>query len=199
MGPRQSGKTTVAHDMIGHKKSARYLSWDNTNDRDLILRGTKAIADDIQLSTLQSLKPIICFDEIHKYHHWRDLLKGFYDSYPDKTRILVTGSAKLDAFSRGGDSLMGRYFPFHFHPLSVAEIIHKEFPAEKDLLLKPKKIDDDVFQALWKFGGYPDPFLKQGDAYHRRWQKLRSQQIFQEDIRDLTRIQDLGRLELLAE
>lgn len=96
------------------------------------MQGTNAIAEYVQLSTLQSTKPIICFDEIHKYNHWRDLLKGFYDSYPDKTCVLVTGSAKLGAFSRGGDSLMGRYFPFRFHPLSIAELAHKKFPTETD-------------------------------------------------------------------
>ena len=199
MGPRQSGKTTVAQRIVNRKKPAKYLSWDNIDDRDLILQGTKAVADSIGLSSLKDSKPIICFDEIHKYPDWRDFLKGFYDSYPDKTRILVTGSAKLEVFNRGGDSLMGRYFPFHFHPLSVAELARKQFSIEKDLLQEPKKIDSGAFQALWKFGGYPDPFLKQSDAYHRRWQKLRGQQLFQEDIRYLTRIQDLSRLELLAE
>ncbi len=198
MGPRQSGKTTVAQSIIDQSKIAKYFSWDNVDDRDLILQGTKAVADSVALSTLKDSKPIICFDEIHKYPNWRDFLKGFYDSYPDKTRILVTGSAKLDVFSRGGDSLMGRYFPFRFHPLSVAELVRKQFSTKTDLLQQPKKIDDDLFQALWKFGGYPDPFLKQSNAFHRRWQKLRAQQLFREDIRDLTRIQDLGRLELLA-
>jgi hypothetical protein len=153
----------------------------------------------LKLSTLQSTQPIICFDEIHKYHHWRDLLKGFYDSYPNKTRILVTGSAKLDAFSRGGDSLMGRYFLFRFHPLSIGELTHHKFPTQTDSIQSPKKIDDEFFQALWRFGGYPDPFLKQSATYHRRWQKLRLQQLLQEDVRHLTRIQDLNRLELLAE
>lgn len=200
MGPRQSGKTTVAHNIIDDQKSAQHLSWDNTNDRDLILQGTKAVAESIGITnTLKDVKPIICFDEIHKYVNWRDFIKGFYDSYPDKTRILVTGSAKLDVFSRGGDSLMGRYFPFRFHPLSVSELTHEEFSIETDILPKPKKIDADAFQSLWKFGGYPDPFLKQNTAYHRRWQKLRAHQLFQEDIRDLTRIQDIVRLELLAE
>lgn len=199
MGPRQSGKTTVAQSIVDHQKEAKYLSWDNTDDRELILQGPTAIADSLSLSSLKDSKPIICFDEIHKYAHWRDFLKGFYDSYPDQSRILVTGSAKLDVFSRGGDSLMGRYFPFRFHPLSIAELVNKQFSTEIDILPKPKRVGDDVFQALWKFGGYPDPFLKQSDAFHRRWQKLRGQQLFQEDIRDLTRIQDIGRLELLAE
>lgn len=200
MGPRQSGKTTVAHYIIDNNKAARYLSWDNIDDRDLILRGTKAIAENIGVtSTLRGTTPIVCFDEIHKYEKWRDLLKGFYDSYPDKARILVTGSAKLDVFSRGGDSLMGRYFPFRFHPLSVAELVHEKFSVDTDLSKKPKKIDNDAFQSLWRFGGYPDPYLKQSQAYHRRWQKLRAQQLLWEDIRDLTRIQDIARLELLAE
>jgi len=199
MGPRQSGKTTVAQDIVAQQSQATYLSWDNTDDRDLILQGTNAIVDRVSLKALQNDKPIVCFDEIHKYAHWRDFLKGFYDSYPDQARILVTGSARLDVYSRGGDSLMGRYFPFSFHPLSVAELVHKQFSRKVDILPLPKKIDDEAFQALWQFGGYPDPYLKQSETFCRRWQKMRSQQLFQEDIRDLTRIQDLGRLELLAE
>ncbi len=199
MGPRQSGKTTAAQSIIDRTESAHYFSWDNIDDRALILEGPTAIAKKIELSTLKNSKPLLCFDEIHKYPHWRDFLKGLYDTYPSKIHILVTGSAKLDIFSRSGDSLMGRYFPFHFHPFSVAELAQNTFAAEGDLLLKPKKIDNDLFEALWNFGGYPDPFLKQSPTYHRRWQKLRSQQLFQEDIRDITRIQDLGRIELLAE
>jgi len=39
---------------------------------------------------------MVVFDELHKHAGWRDFLKGFYDSYPDQTRILVTGSAKLE-------------------------------------------------------------------------------------------------------
>lgn len=199
MGPRQSGKTTVAQNIINQSSQAVYLSWDNTDDRDRILQGTNAIAESASLSALQSEMPIICFDELHKYAHWRDFLKGVYDSYPDQLRILVNGSAMLDVYSRGGDSLMGRYFPFSFHPLSVAELAHHQFSQDEDILSQPKAIDCESFDALWQFGGYPDPYLKQSETFHRRWQKLRSQQLFQEDIRDLTRINDLGRLEMLAE
>ena len=158
MGPRQSGKTTVAHNIIDDQKSAQHLSWDNTNDRDLILQGTKAVAESIGITnTLKDVKPIICFDEIHKYVNWRDFIKGFYDSYPDKTRILVTGSAKLDVFSRGGDSLMGRYFPFRFHPLSVSELTHEEFSIETSfdssistLLLKIKSLKVNLGTTFFK-------------------------------------------------
>ena len=152
---------------------------------------------DIEL--LSTSKPLVVFDEIHKFKEWRVFLKGFYDNYPGKFRILVTGSAKLDVFSRGGDSLMGRYFPFRFHPLSVAELVQKGVNVNKEYWDKPQAIKNEQFNALWKFGGYPDPLLKRSESFSQRWKKLRNQQLFDEDIRDLTRIQDIDRLELLAE
>jgi uncharacterized protein len=200
MGPRQAGKTTVAQNLVATWPSkAFYYNWDNINHRELILAGPNSLAQDINLNLLTDNKPLVVFDEIHKFKEWRDFLKGCYDSYPDKLRILVTGSAKLDIFNRGGDSLMGRYFPFHFHPLSVAEIAGTKINRTKEYANQPIAIDNDQFDALLKFGGYPDPFLKQNEAFSRRWKKLRNTQLFDEDIRDLTRIQDIHRLELLAE
>jgi uncharacterized protein len=200
MGPRQAGKTTVAQNLVAKSSSGSYYNWDNINDRELILSGPKEIAKTLALESIATDKLLLVFDEIHKYGQWRDFLKGLYDSYPNKLQVLVTGSAKLDVFNRGGDSLMGRYFPFHFHPLSVAEIIHPKIKSSsKEYSEQPSSIDEDQFDALFKFGGYPDPFLKQSEAFSRRWKKLRNQQLFSEDIRDLTRIQDIHRLELLAE
>ena len=199
MGPRQSGKTTVAQKMAATQEKGFYLNWDNINDREQIIRGPNVIAERTALSLLTQDKPLIIFDDIHKYKNWRDFLKGFYDSYPHASRIMVTGSAKLDVFNRGGDSLMGRYFPFRFHPLSVAELIQTGVNTTQEYWQIPKAISHEQFETLWKFGGYPDPFLKQSESFSLRWQKLRQQQIFDEDIRDLTRIQDIDRIELLAE
>lgn len=137
---------------------------------------------------MEKTPPLLVFDELHKFTNWRDFLKGFYDTYPNQVSILVTGSAKLDVFSRGGDSLMGRYFPFHFHPLTVAELCQKMFNEENEFHTSPQQIDEALFQALWKFGGYPDPLLKQNENFLRRWQKLRFQQLFNDDIRTLTRL-----------
>lgn len=199
MGPRQAGKTTVAQEMIPAWSQGSYFSWDNVNDRELILKGSREIATKLALPALADRPSMVVFDELHKYIDWRDFLKGFYDTYPDQTRILVTGSAKLDIFSRGGDSLMGRYFPFRFHPLTVSEIARDCFSEELDLWPTPVRVEEEVFQALWRFGGYPDPLIKQSDQFLRRWHKLRSQQLFNDDMRTLTRIQDIGRMEILAE
>lgn len=199
MGPRQAGKTTVAQLMSEARLKSFYFNWDNVNDREKIIQGPNVIAKAIGLGSLSEEKPLVIFDEIHKFKNWRDFLKGFYDSYPSKCDIVVTGSAKLDVFSRGGDSLMGRYFPFHFHPLSLAEIVDRGCNLKSEYWPQPRPVKAEDFEALWHFGGYPDPYLKQSEAYSRRWTKLRSQQLFSEDIRDLTRIQDIDRVEVLAE
>lgn len=198
MGPRQSGKTTVAQRLVEEHPHGLYLNWDNMNDRDRIVQGPNAVAQSLPLDVLSLEKPLIVFDELHKFKQWRDFLKGFYDSYPHKCHIIVTGSAKLDVFNRGGDSLMGRYFPFHFHPLSVAELAQRSFHSTQEYWPQPQPLEEEAFDALWKFGGYPDPFLKRTDSFSRRWKTLRSQQLFSEDIRDLTRIQEIDKLELLA-
>lgn len=65
---------------------------------------------------------MIIFDELHKYALWKNYLKGFYDLYKDDYHIIVTGSAHLNIFQQGGDSLIGRYFPFTIHPFSLGEI-----------------------------------------------------------------------------
>ena len=56
-------------------------------------------------------------DEIHKFKGWKRFIKGQYDTLKDKFRFLVTGSARLDIYRKGGDSLQGRYHYYRLHPL----------------------------------------------------------------------------------
>ena len=124
-------------------------------------------------------------------------LKGFYDGYSERAHILVTGSARLDVYKKGGESLMGRYFLYRFHPLSIAEVGRPTLSTDT-LYAAPVAISEGQFDALWQFGGYPDPFLKANERFFNWWISLRLQQLFQEDIRNLTRIQELQQLEVLA-
>lgn len=141
---------------------------------------------------------MIAIDEIHKYEAWKTLLKGFFDTYSHsgEARILVTGSARLDVYNSGGDSLMGRYFPYRIHPLSIAELQH-EFPSES-LIRNPTRLDQDAFESLYRFGGFPEPFLKADSTFYENWKRMRSQQFFHEDVRDLTNVQEIQQMELLA-
>lgn len=117
-GPRQVGKTTLS---LSLEKRYHYFNWDDQSDRQKNILGQSSIADKIGASADQT----IIFDELHKYADWKNFIKGFYDKYlQPKWKIIVTGSARLDTYRKGGDSLMGRYFHFSMFPLSVAELLY---------------------------------------------------------------------------
>lgn len=198
MGPRQVGKTTTSIKASKEEDPYFYFNWDIDEDRSLILEGTKAITQNCKLDVGKESKPIIVFDEIHKYSRWKNFLKGFYDKYGHDVHIIVTGSSSLDIYRKGGDSLMGRYFPFRMHPLSVGEIISPEYRAT-ELNLKPTKIDDLSWYNLLNYGGFPKPYLTATREYHHLWENLRSKQLFREDVRDLTRIHELDLIEKLGD
>ncbi len=167
-GPRQVGKTTLARSL--ERGSGGYLNWDVPADRERILRGE-----------LPSGR-LWVFDEIHKYRRWRNYLKGLYDGRPRGQRILVSGSARLDLYRFGGDSLQGRYHLLRLHPFSVAEIGIRN--------------TRDWMQLL-TLGGFPEPFLSGSESEARRWSREYRNRLVREDIVSLERIQDLGQLELL--
>jgi hypothetical protein len=168
-GPRQVGKTTLAKGLPGAAKG--YLNWDVAEDRERIL--------------MRELPPggLWIFDEIHKYRAWRGFLKGLYDSRRRSQRILVTGSARLDLYRHGGDSLQGRYHLLRLHPLSAAELGLKK-PSE--------------FRDLLTLGGFPEPYFAGSRREAKRWSREYRSRLVREEVADLERVQDLGTLELLV-
>lgn len=197
VGPRQVGKTTTSLDVSEPYKHHFYFNWDVQSDRAKIVSGPAAIAETIELGTLRKSKPIVVFDELHKYGKWKTFLKGFFDKYARDVHIIVTGSARLDVYKAGGDSLMGRYFSYRLHPLSVAELVCPKLKERE--ISDPIEIDHDSFNNLLTFGGFPEPYLKQTSQFYTRWKRTRSQQLFEEDLRDLTKIHELGQMQVLAE
>ncbi len=196
-GPRQVGKTTLSRQCVEENYEFNYLTWDNFADRALILDGMPAILAQ-SFGETAAVKPrAIILDEIHKYRQWKTLLKGYFDKYGDQTHFIVTGSAKLNVHRRGGDSMMGRYFNYRIHPLSVAECLGGNIDAKRETQL-PRCLDDSAWNHLLKFGGFPEPFLAADETFYQRWQNLKREQLFQEDLRELTRIHDIARLETLA-
>ena len=192
-GPRQVGKTTVGESVATH-----YLSWDDDEVRKAVLLGQKTVFDKYALASLTREDKIVVFDEIHKFRRWKQFLKGFYDAYAKGMGIVATGSARMDVYKKGGDSMMGRYFPYRMHPLSVAELLDVSLPSES-LIRSPRKLADDEWNALLGFGGFPDPFVRRDARFSRRWSALRFDQLTQVDIRDLTQIVELDQLAMLAE
>ena len=193
-GPRQVGKTTTCRALA---VEGRYVNWDKQSDRAAILKGPDEVATALQLHQLAAAKPLIVFDEIHKYSKWKNFLKGFFDEYGLQVTVIVTGSSRLDVYKRGGDSLMGRYFSYRMHPVSLAELTRTNLSETG--IQNPQRPASEAFEQLLAFGGFPEPFLKADSRFSARWRRLRGEQLVREDIRDLTRIQDIGQLEILMQ
>lgn len=191
-GARQVGKTSMAKYIAEkHYRSSDYLNWDVREDRRNIIQ-----------SSFKGDAGIVLLDEIHKYKDWKNYLKGQFDKHRDDFKILVTGSARLDVYRRGGDSLMGRYFYYRLHPFSLAECCRTRNPLKpQDEIPVPSATTEarEALTALVKFGGFPEPFLKQADRDLRRWHALRVDRLVKEDIRDLETLRDLSALQVLVD
>ncbi len=190
-GPRQVGKTTLARRVLGAWESGVYLSWDNREDR-----------RDIRSGRWPGGPALVVLDELHKWRGWKSWLKGEFDKHRERLRFLVTGSARLDLYRRGGDSLQGRYHHHRLHPFSYAEVAPRRVPSvaspgrELDL---PSGGDQDLVESLLQYGGFPEPLLAHSPRTLRRWQKERLDGFFREDVRDLEPIRDLSTFQLLAD
>jgi hypothetical protein len=175
-GPRQVGKTTLAKGILSSDfPSGRYLDWDLDEDRQDILK-KRWDRDD----------RLLVFDELHKFPKWKTWIKGVYDVSHQSHAFLVTGSAHLDIYRRGGDSLMGRYHPWRLHPFTLDELPNGISPKEG-------------FQRLMALGGFPEPFIRGDERDARRWRRERFDRVLREDIRDLESIRNIQLLGLFLD
>lgn len=194
-GPRQVGKTTFAL-ALGKKffpEKYSYFNWDNRGDRKVILNGI-----------FSSDKELLIFDEIHKYKNWKNYLKGIYDKYKDRFKILITGSARLDIYRKAGDSLLGRYYHYRLHPFSLKEILPEgaDIPNAPFKELKFLSFSEESIKklnTLFCFGGFPEMVVKQNPRALRRWHNQRVDRVIKEDIRDIENVRDLSALLVMVE
>lgn len=188
-GPRQIGKTTFARDIIGKNFKSSYYNWDFREDRRRIIS-----------SSWDGFADLLILDEIHKYGRWKNLLKGEYDKLKDRFKFLVTGSARLDIYRRGGDSLQGRYHYYRMHPFTLAEIMNKRNAI--DVFAEFNIVDRDYsedLETLFKFGGFPEPLIKANERFSRRWHNEKIERLFLEEIRSIEQIRDMESMKLLSD
>jgi len=188
-GPRQVGKTTTAKELVSRNMKSSYYNWDRIRDRTAALKGEWAPDS-----------ALIILDEFHKHLKWKTWIKGEFDTHRDVYKFLLTGSARLNIFRRGGDSLQGRYHYYTLHPFSIAELSRSKASVKplNELVFNESSVKEE-FRALLDFGGFPEPFLKQNRRFLRRWHIEKTERFFKEDIRELTLIKDFGNLALLAD
>lgn len=194
-GPRQVGKTTLAQTSL---LDAVYLNYDVVSDAQKIVGGIEKVAAVLSMDMPEKRAPAVIFDEIHKYAKWKQFLKGFFDRYEKMLKVIATGSARMDVYRRGGDSLMGRSFSYRVHPLTIGELASAECDLE-EMFQRPKDVATVDVPRLMQYGGFPEPFLEGSRRFYTRWQNSRLDKIFNEDLRDLSRVQDLRGVRALAE
>ena len=176
-GPRQVGKTTLARQLMPSFDPAQYLNWDVLQDRAVLQR--------------QSWNPrarLLVMDEIHKMRKWKEWLKGVVDGRPDGQAVLVTGSARMETFRQGGESLAGRYFAYRLHPFSVREWSERRQVSPADAL-----------QHLLVRGGFPEPCLASDAAQADRWRAQYFNDLIREDVLEFSRVHEINTMRLFVE
>jgi predicted AAA+ superfamily ATPase len=171
-GARQAGKTTLSR-QLGLEFT--YLNLDVAEDRKVL-----------RLKQWDRQVDVVILDELHKMPRWKAWLKGLYDTEGIPPGLLVTGSARLEVFRRGGDSLAGRHHLHRLHPFTVREVRAEIEPT-------------DALQRILTVGGFPEPFLANDEMQARRWRRSHLDSILREDLLDLEKVRALKSIELLVE
>ncbi|MBW2702865.1 MAG: ATP-binding protein [Deltaproteobacteria bacterium] len=174
VGPRQVGKTWLAQRIGESFERSVYLNYDRLEDRRIIEK--EAWLDSTELLIL---------DELHKMPAWKNHLKGIYDTRKKSMRILVTGSARLDAFRQVGDALSGRFFLHRLLPFSLSELEGTELAGQLDRLMAR--------------GGFPEPLLAEDPVDVDRWRMLYVDGLVRSEVLDFDRIHDLGAMQTVLQ
>jgi predicted AAA+ superfamily ATPase len=169
-GPRQAGKTTLAHQLAAERPGAQILNWDVLADRRVMLD-----------QSWRPSSPLLVFHELHKMRDWKTWLKGVYDGRPPGQAILVTGSARLEALRQAGESLAGRYFAWHLQPVTVREWVGATGDAPEQALTR-----------IIARGGFPEPLLADRAEDAQRWRRLYLEGLIRDDILEFSRIGELN-------
>jgi hypothetical protein len=115
---------------------------------------------------------------------WKNFIKGIFDTKPESLHIIVTGSARLETFRQGGDSLAGRFFRHRLLPFSYKEVQQKGASAVERLITR---------------GGFPEPFITDSDVDADRWRSQYVDGLVRTDVLDFERVHDLRAIKTVLE
>ncbi len=148
LGPRQVGKTTLAHQAAQSVPSI-YLDLESERDRAKLSQPELYLAD--------HLDKLVILDEVHRAPGLFPVLRGLIDQARRQGKragqYLLLGSASLDLLQQSGETLAGRIAYLELGPLNILET------------------GKEQADALWLRGGFPESFTAASDARSLRWRQ----------------------------
>jgi uncharacterized protein len=162
VGPRQSGKTTLAR-FLAEKCHENAIFLDLERPSDL------AKLDDAEFYLKQNTDKLVVFDEVQRKPNLFPLLRSLVDEKRKSGRFLVLGSASPDLMKQSAESLAGRI------------VYHKLLP----FIIQEVGVSQENAKRLWTRGGYPLSFLAKTDAESMNWRQAFISTYLERDIPQL--------------
>jgi hypothetical protein len=156
LGPRQSGKTTLAKKILAqHAQHVHQGEAPAYYDCELAaVRKHFVLGEPDQLLPLVNGKKLVVFDEAQTIQNIGTILKVFHDTYPD-TQIIATGSSSFDLSNKINEPMTGRIFEFTLLPLSLAEIKKSKGTGGGDGSSGSGSVTLDDLHQYMLYGTYP--------------------------------------------
>ena len=162
LGPRQTGKTTLAG-LIAEERASTYLDLENTADREKL--------SDPAFYLSGHAEELVILDEVQRAPELFQTLRGLIDSGRRRNiragRFLLLGSASVDLLKQSGESLAGRIAYIELGPFNVLEV------------------DAATHEKLWIRGGFPDSVLADSDEASVVWRENFVRTYLERDIPQL--------------
>ncbi|MCY4238041.1 MAG: ATP-binding protein [Rhodospirillaceae bacterium] len=161
LGPRQTGKTTLAA-LVAEERASTYIDLENAADREKLA--------DAALYLSGHAEELVILDEVQRAPELFQTLRGLIDKERRNIRagrFLLLGSASIDLLRQSGESLAGRIAYVELEPFNVLEV------------------GDDVSETLWVRGGFPDSFLAGSEEASVVWRENFIRTYLERDIPQL--------------
>ena len=159
LGPRQSGKTTLARQIASALKNfpaeRNYFDLEDPVHLDRLENPKLA---------LEGLRGLVVIDEIQRRPDLFPVLRVLADRAGTPARFLILGSAARDLIHQGSETLAGRIGFVEVTPFTLSEV------GVADV------------EKLWLRGGFPLSFLAANEADSAQWREFYIRTFLERDI-----------------
>jgi uncharacterized protein len=194
IGPRQSGKTTLARRFAN--KGRVYLTLDD--------QATLAAALSDPVSFIKDLNRAV-IDEVQRAPDILLAIKRSVDEDRRPGRFLLTGSANLATIATVRESLAGRVESIALYPLSRAELLRHRHPTFIDSAFRnalPAPTEDHAAPAVPEIvsqGGYPEALTRRSERRRQDWYRAYVESVLERDLPDIASLNKPGHMPRLLQ